>query len=952
MATNRNPGLRMLPWMALLLAVLFTLTLYHIHGLSFAAATLPLDGVEAGQTIRSGRAVDAPAAPGQKSALQRGGVSGRVPLIPQTLDLVAVRGDEPYDIAISPDGSRAYVPARNTDNLFVIDLTTNKIVEVIDLYPEAEHPLGPAPDHVALTPDGARLLVTNANDTSLTLLDTATSAAVRTLRFNGQPQSMAISPDGSVAYVSIIAPDAIVKVIDVAAAEVLTSTPGVPGASAPAAVAFAPDGSRAYLAMMSGAVLILDPATHTVSDTITMPGDEQIGADLIVSADGTTGYTSALDDDEVLVLDLVNRQVTDTFAVVNPEGLALNADESRLYVGTFGYTGESDYNLWMLDTQSGEVVTGVNFIHPAPYGRAGSDIQALALTPDGNTLYAPSVDADGVFVVDPATLEPLGMVPTQAIASFLPLRAAVSPDGAYLYVGGGIQDPATVSVIDTATLEVVDEMVADQSGGEGCASGSDGLAISPGGDTLYVLSSNCNEVLVLNTQSRALVDDFELGVTGTPLTHIAVHPGGNKVYVLDYGGNVYVVDRASLGVTGTLATGVEDAWTLKLTPNGGRGYVTGGYGYAVLDLTTNAVVKQVDYCDEYVSFCHVHGRALGVTPDGSQYLVGEFFHMHVYDAATDAESHLIDLSEWNPGRTLVRDLVFSSDGRTGYAAMWDEKAVLAFDAGTWNVTAKIDTGRAPYFGVCPVWLALSPDGGTLYAVAEESDNVVVIDTATSAVIETIRVGKPYPAFLPLTLKNAVAPSIIAGTVTDAQGTPLADLHVSAGSYDAVVNCGPDEFWTRTATDGSYHLDVTPGSYLVSVNSHHQPGSYVPEAYPDVNSWSRIGMATRINVGAGQQVAGVDLDLATGFTVSGRLVDGDGQPVLGAGGNMRDEAQDVEFGCALGFGSSDTDGTFRINVPAGTYDLGFCTDSACHTVIRDRVVNAPVDLGDVLFAEGP
>jgi hypothetical protein len=93
-------------------------------------------------------------------------------------------------------------------------------------------------------------------------------------------------------------------------------------------------------------------------------------------------------------------------------------------------------------------------------------------------------------------------------------------------------------------------------------------------------------------------------------------------------------------------------------------------------------------------------------------------------------------------------------------------------------------------------------------------------------------------------------------------------------------------------------------------------------------------------------------LPVGFTVSDRLVDGAGQPVLGAGGNMQDEAQEVEFGCALGFGSSDTDGTFRVNVPAGTYDLVFCKEAECHVVVRDQNVNATLDLGNVLFAEGP
>jgi len=936
MQRNKHPGLS---WIPFFLVVFFAPILFRTGGRSFAAVLLPTVEANLHKTIQSKREV-------------KGGPAGlaSVPLLPQHIDLVAVRGDEPYDIAISPDGSRAYVPARNTDNLFVIDLDTHQILKVIDLYPEAEHPLGPAPDRVALTPDGARLLVTNANDASVTLLDTATLTAIRTLRFNGQPQDLAIAPDGSVAYVSINAPDAIVKVIDVAATEVLTSTPGVPHASQPVAVAFAPDGSRAYLAMMSGDVLILDPVTHTVSDTLTVPGGEAIGDDLIVNGDGTTGYVSALNDDTVLVLDLINRQVKDAFAVDNPEGLALSADERYLYVGTFGYTGESAYNLEMLDAQSGARMTGINFVHPAPYGRGGSDIQRLSLTPDGSLLYAASVDADGVFVVDPATLSPQGMIPTQAIASFFPLRAALSPDGAYLYVGGGIEEPTTVSVIDTATLEVVADLRDDRAGS--CMAGTSGLTLSPDGSLLYALSSDCNELLVFDTVSRTLFDELVLGTPGTPLPHVAVHPDGDEVYVLDHGGNVYVIDPASLGVTDTLATAVEQAWTLKLAPDGTRGYVTGAYGYAVLDLTTHTVVKQTNYCDEYVSFCHVHGRALGVTPNGSQYLVGEFFTLHVYDAATDTESTTIDLSDWNPGRTLVRDLVFSSDGTTGYAAMWDEKAVLAFDADTWQVTAKIDTGRAPYFGVCPVWLALSPDGDRLYAVAEESDNVVVIDTAMNAVIGTVRVGKPYPAFLPVGLKNAVAPTIIAGSVTDAQGTPLADVRVSAGSYDTILNCGSDEFWATSNADGSYHLNVTPGNYLVYVNSHHQLGSYIPEAYPNVNSWSRIGMATRINVDAGQRVADVDLSLPAGFTVSGRLVDGDGQPVLGAGGNIQDNAQDIEFGCALGFGSSNTDGTFQVNVPAGTYDFNFCTESDCHRVIRDQVVNAQLELGDVLFAEGP
>jgi YVTN family beta-propeller protein len=477
---------------------------------------------------------------------------GSVPVIEQEFDLIAVRGDEPVDIVISPDGRRAYVPGRNTDTLFAIDLATDQIVEVIDLYPEAHHPLGPAPEQLAITPDGGRVLVTNANDDSLTVVDTATDTVVKTLPVGSMPVDVAISPDGSLAYV-LNKGDQTITVLDPTATTVLT-TVNVPGGGGPFAVTFAPDGSRAYVAIHDGPVYIVNPATHAVVGSITVPNAGWTG-DLAISADGNTGYLNTLEGDAVIVLDLVHGQATGTFTVTNPIGLALNADGSRLYVGTFGFSGESAYNLWMFDTASSEVVTGVNFIHPAPYGRASSDIEGLALTPAGSTLYAASVDADGVFVVDAETLKPAGMIPTQAIASFLPLRAVISPDGAYLYVAGGTQRPTTVSVIDTRTLQVVGEIVAEQDGP--CAGNSSGLALSPDGSTLYVLSSDGNCVLVADTQSRSVVGHFNVGTSGLTLTHIAVHPDGDKAYVLDYGGNVYVVDLQDHSVLGTIAQNTD-----------------------------------------------------------------------------------------------------------------------------------------------------------------------------------------------------------------------------------------------------------------------------------------------------------------------------------------------------------------------------------------------------------
>lgn len=204
-----------------------------------------------------------------------------------------------------------------------------------------------------------------------------------------------------------------------------------------------------------------------------------------------------------------------------------------------------------------------------------------------------------------------------------------------------------------------------------------------------------------------------------------------------------------------------------------------------------------------------------------------------------------------------------------------------------------------------------------------------------------------PAAVPLSgSSSAPATGTISGTVTDDQGAPLAGVSIGAGDYDQMVGCQLAPYGDQTAGDGSYSLEVPAGSYLVFANSHDHTGGYIPQAYDGVSSWTDIHQAQRVEVGEGQMVTGVDMSLATGFTLSGRLVDDGGQPVLGVGSTIRDPDRGIEFGCALGFGSSDVDGTFRVNLPAGSYDL----EMGGKTVRYQLEVSADLDLGDVLYAE--
>jgi len=197
---------------------------------------------------------------------------------------------------------------------------------------------------------------------------------------------------------------------------------------------------------------------------------------------------------------------------------------------------------------------------------------------------------------------------------------------------------------------------------------------------------------------------------------------------------------------------------------------------------------------------------------------------------------------------------------------------------------------------------------------------------------------------------AQANGAITGRVRDGHGDPVADVFVSTGDYDSVLDCGGCPFGTQTLGDGTYRLEVPPGAYLVYVNTHGRSERLVPQAYPDVRSWSDISRALPVSVASGQTAVGVDLQLSSGFLLSGRLVDTQGRPVRGAGGSLRDPEQRIEFGCLFGFGSSAADGRFAVTVPAGTYDLSFGLGSEGHWVRYGITVTHDTSLGDVVFAE--
>jgi YVTN family beta-propeller protein len=180
-------------------------------------------------------------------------------------------------VAVSPDGTRAYVTNLFGDSVSVINTASNSVAATITV--------GSNSFGVAVSPDGTRAYVTNRTGNSVSVINTTTNAVTGSpIPVGGGPFGVAVSPDGTRAYVTN---SDSVSVINTASN---TVTATITVGDGPAGVAVSPDGTRAYVTNFgSDAVSVINTASNTVTATITV-GDEPVG--VAVFPDGTRAYVT------------------------------------------------------------------------------------------------------------------------------------------------------------------------------------------------------------------------------------------------------------------------------------------------------------------------------------------------------------------------------------------------------------------------------------------------------------------------------------------------------------------------------------------------------------------------------------------------------------------------------------------------------------------------------------
>ncbi|AZZ76244.1 hypothetical protein CCX46_14155 [Pseudomonas sp. RU47] len=279
----------------------------------------------------------------------------------------------PNGIAISPDGTRAYVCNQIYPAVVsMIDTATNIALNI---------PTEDSSNGVAFNPDGSRAYVCHGRLDIISVIDTATHQVLARIPVGHHPYWLAVSPDGSRVYVSNYSSNT-VSVIDTTTDRVLAS---IPVGSGPRGIAVSPDGTRAYVPnYVSSTVSVIDTATNRVQTNIP-----------------------------------VGRY---------PYWIAFNPDNTRAYVSC-----DADGTVDVIDTATDQVLINI---------RTGSPLRGIAVSPNGTRAYACNYNINEVSVIDTATNQVLTSIP----AGFQPQYIAISPDGTRVYVINGLMN--TLSVIE------------------------------------------------------------------------------------------------------------------------------------------------------------------------------------------------------------------------------------------------------------------------------------------------------------------------------------------------------------------------------------------------------------------------------------------------------------------------------------------------------------------------
>ena len=176
------------------------------------------------------------------------------------------------NITLSPDGTRAYLSYPNFA-LVAVNLNTWAPGSPWS-WTDCLHPVD-----AAVSPDGSSLRITCEMPSTFVTVNLATLMITDMLPLQSDPSELAVSSDGSLAYIATPAANAVV-VVDTSGTPAVLDTISV--GAAPSSLSLTKEGDQLYVSnTLDNTVSVIDTATRNVIDTIAVGPAPRVHGDFI-----------------------------------------------------------------------------------------------------------------------------------------------------------------------------------------------------------------------------------------------------------------------------------------------------------------------------------------------------------------------------------------------------------------------------------------------------------------------------------------------------------------------------------------------------------------------------------------------------------------------------------------------------------------------------------------------
>src|ERR1700722_2910576 len=231
-------------------------------------------------------------------------------------------GNRPWYIAITPNGTTAYVTDFGSDTVTPINLATGT--------PGAPITVGNSPYEIAITPNGTTAYVTNSGSGTVTPISLPSGTPGNSIKVGNEPEGIAITPDGTTAYVADQHTDTITPI------SLPGNTPGTPVtvAAYPDGIAITPDGKTAYTTDNGiGWVTPVNLVTGMAGLSVAAKGP--IG--IVIAPGGKTAYFANYSAATITPVDLSSGTFGTPIKVgATPIAIAFTPDGRTAYVANSG----------------------------------------------------------------------------------------------------------------------------------------------------------------------------------------------------------------------------------------------------------------------------------------------------------------------------------------------------------------------------------------------------------------------------------------------------------------------------------------------------------------------------------------------------------------------------------------------------------------------------------------